>query len=49
MKQKQNHGHGDRRVIAKGEGPGGGVEFGINRHKLAHIEWIKGNVFDIPR
>ena len=36
-------------MIAKGEGPGGGVEFGINRHKLAHIKWIKGNVLAIPR
>ena len=49
VKQKHNHRHGDGRVIAKVGGRGrDGVEFGINRRKLAHIEWIKGGVFDIP-
>ena len=49
VKQKHNHRHGDGRVIAKVGGRGrDGVEFGINRRKLAPLEWLKGGVFDIP-
>ena len=47
-KQKQTHRHGtgsqtwNRLVVAKGDGRGSGMnyEFGVNRLKLLHLEWI---------
>ena len=37
-KQKQTHRHGDRIVVAKEEGVD--REFGVNKCKLFHLEWI---------
>ena len=33
-------------VVAKGEGGGSGMdwEFGVNRHKLLHLEWVSNEV-----
>ena len=42
MKRKSFH----RRVVAKGERDGGGMEweFGISRCKLTYVEWINNKV-----
>ena len=36
----------NRLVVAKGEGGGSGMdgEFGVNRYKLLHLEWISNEV-----
>ena len=34
----------DRLVVAKEEGGGGGVEFGISRCKLLYVEWINNKI-----
>ena len=46
VKQKQNHRHRDRLVVAKVEWVGGGMEWevAVSRCKLLYIEWINDNV-----
>ena len=36
----------NRLMVAKGEGVGSGMdwEFGANRHKLLHLEWIDNKI-----
>ena len=38
--QKQSHRHGEETCGSLGGGSGMDWEFGINRHKLLHLEWI---------
>ena len=42
MKQKQNHGHREQLLVAKGSGVGGGMEceVGASRCKVLYTEWI---------
>ena len=46
MKQKQNHGHREQTVVAKGEGARGGMgwEVEVSRCKPLYIEWINNKV-----
>ena len=46
MEQKQTHGHGEQTCGCQGGGEGSGVdrEFGVNRCKLLHLEWISEEV-----
>ena len=44
-KQKENHGHGERLVVAKGWGcRRKDWEFGVSRCKLLHLGWISNKV-----
>ena len=43
MKQKQNAGHGEQTVVAKGEG-GDGLGVGISGCILLYTEWINNKV-----
>ena len=45
-KQKQNHRHRSRLVVARGEGGGSEMDedFGVGRCKLLHLEWIINRV-----
>ena len=50
MKQKQNQGHGNRLVIAKGDGHAGiGQEVGTGRCKLLCTDWINNKVLQYSR
>ena len=44
--KKQTHGHGNRLVVAKGDGGGSGIdrESGVSRCKQLHLEWISNEV-----
>ena len=44
--KKQTHGHGDQTCGCRGGGGGNGInwEFGVNRCKLEHLEWINNEI-----
>ena len=44
--KKQCHEHGEQTCGCQGGrgGSGMGWEFGVNRHKLLHLEWISNDV-----
>ena len=48
LEQKQTHRHREQTCGCQGEGQGGGNgmygEFGVNRCKLLHLEWISNEV-----
>ena len=48
IEKNQTHGHGERTCSCQGGGGGGGSgmdwEFGVNRYKLLHLEWISNEV-----
>ena len=48
IEKNQTHGRGERTCGCQGGGRGGGSgmdwEFGVNRYKLLHLEWISNEV-----
>ena len=46
FQRKENHGHGEQTCACQGGGGGSGMdwEFGINRYKLSHLEWISNEI-----
>ncbi len=46
IEEKQTHGHRIQTCDCQGEGGGSGMdwEYGVNRCKLLHLEWISNEI-----